>query len=364
MRQKKEFLITGAQNETDDVPEWFDDVLKSTVGYRTTLETWGKELSTELDRVDLFANMKSVEEPLMGLEEVDDYDLVVSDDTENDVICVATNRYNLIQNEEVVEQVVDVIERFNVGVVGFVRDYKEKVAIDLYPVHNTVLFESPDVEDSLAFGLEVRVGHDKTESIKARPVIRDRYDSTVLRGVTEWEKLKHVKPEDVDSKDITTRMYRMFAKSLFNLGYMAESYVNNVEKAYETKVDFSQEDFTLEEFYQEWLSQDFISDSIVEVAPRKAVDRAGITDDMVENLPEGETLNMWAIISGYTFALSHESSMTDGYNKDRFHQIASNALNNPEKVIENVREEVKEEEQEEVDIEEKAAVISGDLSDI
>lgn len=353
MRQKHEFQIVGVSNPISEKPSWFEDVLKATFTARTTLDAWGKNYSTKLREEDLCTT---------DGEEVENYSLVVSDDSAETEICVATNRYNLIQNEEIVDAVTDAIEDMNLDFVGFVRDYKEKVVMDLYPIHNLVMFDSPDVDgEVLSFGLEVRIGHDKTESVKVRPIMRESHDRSVVRGVGEWKKMKHVKPEDVDDKDISTRVYRMFSEATFSLGYMANTFVEDVRESCETYVDFSEEEFTVEEFYQEWLSQDYISNKIVDVAPRKAVQRAGVTKEMVENIPEGETLSMWAIISGYTYAVG-SSGMSDGYNRDRCYEVATKALNNPTRLIDDVRESYAEEEEEEVNVEKKAAVMASDMS--
>jgi hypothetical protein len=358
MRQKREFLITqGSKDAVVDRPDWFNRIMETNVGNKSSLEKWGEEFATELKLEDIYT-----EDEVKGYDRVDDYSLVVTDDDEEQVITPATNRYNLIQNSEVIEPLMEVINDFNIEVVGFVRDYKGRAVIDIYPTHHTLLFESPDAEEALAFGQEIRIGHDKTESVKSRPIVQDSYDRTTMRGLSDWSRLKHVKPEEVDSKDISTRLYQMFAKSFLRLGYMASTYIQEVEEAYFTEVDFSEEEFNPEEFYKVWLDEDFIPDKVKEVAPRKALVREGIYNEMVEEVPEDVTLNMWSIISGYTYAVGHESSTTDGYNKDRFHRKATDALSNPENTIHNVRDNYGEDEEDEVDIEEKAAQLSADMS--
>lgn len=360
MKKKTEFLITKASpGVVVDTPDWFEKEVSSNIGNETNLTKWGNKFATVLHLEELY--LKSNKN---SFTEVESYNLLVDD--EDTVICPVSTRYNLVQNSEVADEIVNVVEEFNVEIVGYVRDYKDKAVLDIYPVHNLVLFDNPDVEDSLAFGIEVRIGHDKTESVKARPIVRDSHQNTTLRGLTDWLRLKHVKPENVESKDISTRVYQMVAKSLFSLGYMADSYLENVEKSYRTEIDFSQEDFTIEEFYEIWLEDDYVPNKVKEVAPRKALVRADITNEMVENIPEGKTLNMWALISGYTYALGNSSSTSDGYNKDKQHETASKALRNPKDLINEVREEFekREEKEEEVDIEEKAAQITSDIDQI
>ena len=355
MRERNEFQIVGAKGRINNYPEWFGNVVDSDFTPSYPLKTWGDYFSTELREEELFVEKDD------GFEEVSSRVLIVSDDKDEDEICVASSRYNLIQNSEIVEALVDAIEEMNIEVVGFVRDYKSTAVIDVYPVHNTVMFESPQLEDTMSFGVEVRIGHDKTESVKARPILRDSYDRSTVRGVGEWKRLKHVKPEDVDDKDVQSRMFQMFSESIYELGYMASTFLRDVENACTHTVDFGEEDFNIEEFYSMWLNQDFISESIVDKAPRKAVSRAGLTEEIVERVPEGETLDMWSIISGFTYAVS-TSNMSDGYNRDRCHEIAAKAISNPGGLVEDIREEYQaEEEEEEVNVEEKAAILTEDL---
>ena len=359
MRNMSEFVINRARNEDIiDSPEWFQTMVGRSNSI--SLEKWSEKYSTEIRTEDLYTRNGD-----SSFEEVDDYTLVITDDEEEFPITTATDRYNLIQNSEVVSQLLQVIDYFNIGVVGFVRDYKSKAVIDIYPSHNLVLFDNPDVDEALSFGLEIRIGHDKTESVKARPILRDSYSQSTIRGLGDWLRLKHVKPEDVDSKDISTRMYKMFSEAFFELGYLSSSYLDSVRRACETEIDFSTESFTIEEFYDEWLYESYIPKKVRNVAPRKALVRAGIVDELVEEIPEDNKIDMWSIVSGYTYALSNVSNTTDGYTKDSMHNKASQALNHPEELIESVRKSYNMDspEEESEDIEGKAATIISDLED-
>lgn len=361
MKEKSEYIIVKAREEdVSDIPEWFYQSQGYLGGTKLSLENWAENYSTKIKTQPLYTKESESDD----MWELDDYILVLTDEVEEETITTATDRYNLIQNSEVVENLLDVIDYFNIGVVGYVRDYKAKIVLDIYPNHNRVLFESPDVQEALAFGIELRVGHDKKESVKVRPIIQDNHSDTTVRGMSEWTNLRHVKPEGVESKDISTRMTKMFSEAFFKLGYLSSSYMENVKEAYRTKVDFSQEEFNIEEFYSEWLNENYISNKVKEVAPRMALVRDGVLDDMVEELPEVREVSVWALISGYTYALSNASSMSDGYQKDMLHQKAASALRNPDNFVSRVREAYNEQEEEDINIEEKAATMASDLSSI
>lgn len=276
--------------------------------------------------------------------ESENYKMIVTEGS-NDEICVATDRYNLIQNEEVLKPVMQCIKNMNIDVVGQVRDYKSSLSVDIFPVNKQEHFERLDgLDGNFAIGLEYRLSHDKTSSIKVRPIITNYTTSrkTQLR-VGSWRKISHYKAEDKDTKEVYNGMYEMTSEALFEMGYLAKQFVSKVKKAYKVTIDLEEENTSLSEMYEAWLHED---------TPQKVVDSA------VETAMERESdvrvnknvYSMWSIVSGYTHALTNVSSMKDGNNKDRYYSKAKNALEFPEQIMNSILDEVENKEDNEEQI--------------
>ena len=260
--------------------------------------------------------------------------MVVTRDDHAEVTSVS-NRYNLVDNKQVVETLADVLDNFNLqdNVYGEGRNYQDKVAVDVFfDTHSSVF--SNDYDNSMEFGVSVRSANDKSLSVQIEPIV-SYPDGTVLRGIEEAKKkFKHTKAEDKDSVDMYDQMYEMFGEAIFNLGYLADSFIQNVKTADSFIVDFEQEEFTIEEFYEEWISNP--TDAIIEEAVHRAQVEAGlITDSGAPD--ENPSVTAYNLIYGFTYAVNHASSVTDGSTRDRWHKTAREGLSSPDMLLNEVR---------------------------
>jgi len=262
-------------------------------------------------------------------------------------ICPVSNRFNLVQNKAIIETLEHVIRDMNMTSFMFanVRDYSDKLVVDVWFDHNSVQFADPEMGHTYWTGMEIRAANNKTESIQSRGIVMNDKTGSIIRGVADWKKAKHMKSEDSSSEDMSDRMYKMFSETVFELGYYADSIVETIEEASSVVVDFSTENFTVEEFYQEWLGET-TSNTVVEGAANRAHTYS------ISNI---NGISMWALVMGYVSALNHDSAATDGYNYDRSHQTAQDALDEPETVLNEVREAVKADTEDEIDVIERAA---------
>jgi len=315
----------------------FDEVAEMVTAHKLVNVAYGEESDT-----DDFQMSDSVK-------------MVVTEDWEE--ICPVSNRFNLVQNKNIVTTLKNVVNDMNMTGFMFanVRDYRDKVVIDVWFDHNSVQFADPEMGHTYWTGMEVRAANNKTESIQARGIVLNDKTGSIIRGVTDWESAKHMKSEDAESEDMSDRMYKMFSKTIFELGYYADTIVNNIEGASSVVVDFYEKDYTLEEFYREWLD-DNTPDTVFDGAVNRAYKYSN---------SEQSGLSMWAVVMGYVSALNHDSSATDGYNNDRSHQKAREALQNPEKISNEVCTDLEDkQDDEEVDVVERAAETETEINQL
>lgn len=277
-------------------------------------------------------------------------------------VASVSNRYNLVDNKQVVETLADVLENFNLqdNVYGEGRNYQDKVAVDVFFDTHASVF-SNDFDNSMEFGVSVRSANDKSLSVQIEPIVKYP-DSTILRGIEDGkEKFKHTKAEDEDSVDMYDQMYGMFGQAIFNLGYLADSFIQSVKTADSFVIDFQQEDFNIEEFYREWISTP--TDAIVEEAVHRAQVEAGLITES-GSPDKNPTVTAYNLIYGFTYAVNHASSVTDGSTRDRWHKSARESLSSPDLMLSDVRNSYTAEEEEEDNIEdtaEKSAEIQAQL---
>lgn len=261
--------------------------------------------------------------------------MVVTREEEQEVTSVS-NRYNLVDNKQVVETLADVLDNFNLqdNVYGEGRNYQDKVAVDVFFDTHSSVFNN-DFDNSMEFGVSVRSANDKSLSVQIEPIVK-YVDGTVFRGIENGkDKFKHTKSEDEDSVDMYDQMYSMFGRSIFNLGYLADSFIQSVKTADSFVVKFGTEDFNMEEFYREWISNP--TDAIVEEAVHRAQVEAGLITE--SGSPQDEpSVTAYNLIYGFTYAVNHASSVTDGSTRDRWHKTAREALSSPELMLNSVRD--------------------------
>lgn len=361
-REHNAFQVVGVSDESQvERPEWYDIVVNDDLPVVNVRE-WGREHATVLDLCNISYGHG---DDTSQHELVDDRRMVITAD-EEEPISIVSDRYNLIQNQTVARALADVMDNFQVDGIGEVRDYKDKAVIDFYPVHGTTRFQNPDTEDHLAAGHEIRISHDRTSSVKVRPIVRDGFCRNTIRGIADWRRLSHFKSEK-DGEELIEQtyndLYEMIAAATFDLGYLSEMWLSDVRDALEVDVDFADKDYGVDEFYKEWLSGR-APDKVVQAAARRAYFREGVIDGMDEPRPEnGASLSVWAIVSGFTYAYTHESGVTDGTTKDWYNRQANDALTQPKVFASSVTEAVEredDEEADEVDVSQRAAELEAD----
>lgn len=277
--------------------------------------------------------------------ESENYNMIVTEEDQEE-ICVGTDRYNMIQNEEVLQPIIDCIDNMNINIVGQIRDYKSSLSMDIFPVNKQDAFKNLNsVNGNFAIGLEYRLSHDKTSSIKVRPIVvnYNNTKSTHMR-VGSWRKVRHYKPEDKESKNIYNSVYTMTSEVMFEMGYLAERFVEKIENSYSTLIDMGENETSLGEVYRAWLPED-TPEKVIQGSVTSAMDRE--SDSRVQK----NVYSMWSIVSGFTNALTNVSSMKDGNNKDRYYKKAKLALEFPERARNDVLEEIEDDDLDEEQLE-------------
>lgn len=348
-------------------PTWMTQFNPST---ETTVSEWAETITQHKIVNVAYGEGDDPEEFSMS----DSTNMVVTMETGEEVATVS-DRFNLVDNPRVISTVVDVLENLELddAVFGEGRDYKNKFVLDLFFDDQTVVRDAPDDTTSkMAYGMSVVAANDKSSSVRACPTLWDGHSETLIRGIgSGWTRVKHTKPEDVETKDIYDRMAYMFTETIIGLEDVADQFTEMTEKAESFAVDFSSEDFTPAEFYETWLGEEAggVPDKVINAAVEQSQIRG-------EVIPEGHDpvdeplLSVWALVSGFTYAYTYESGVSDGPTKTRYHDAARNALENPEEMmiqtrqqyIVNQQDDEEEEEQTlDMDLQEKTATTQEEL---
>lgn len=357
--------LFGASEEADldgqVLPAWMTEFNPST---QKTVSEWAESITQH--KVVNVAFGEGEDPAEFGLS--DSTHMVVTMGTGEEVATVS-DRFNLVDNPRVVSTVVDVLKNLELEdkTFGEGRDYKNKFVMDLFFDDQSVVRDSPDdTTEKMAYGSSIVAANDKSSSVRICPTIWDGHSETLIRGIgSGWERVKHVKPEDVESKDIYDKMAYMFTKTIMGLEDVADQFTEAQEKAESFVVDFSHEDFTPAEFYETWLDSN-VPQKVVEAAVKRSQIRAGLINKREDPVDE-PTLSVWALVSGFSYAYTHESSVSDGPTKTRYHKAARDAIQHPEvtmvdtrqKYIVNKREEEEGDDEmasfEDMDLQERAA---------
>lgn len=348
-------------------PTWMTQFNPST---ETTVSEWAETITQHKIVNVAYGEGDDPEEFSMS----DSTNMVVTMETGEEVATVS-DRFNLVDNPRVISTVVDVLENLELddAVFGEGRDYKNKFVLDLFFDDQTVVRDAPDDTTSkMAYGMSVVAANDKSSSVRACPTLWDGHSETLIRGIgSGWTRVKHTKPEDVETKDIYDRMAYMFTETIIGLEDVADQFTEMTEKAESFAVDFSSEDFTPAEFYETWLGEEAggVPDKVINAAVEQSQIRG-------EVIPEGHDpvdeplLSVWALVSGFTYAYTYESGVSDGPTKTRYHDAARNALENPEEMMIQTRQQYivnqqdDEEEEEQtlgMDLQEKTATTQEEL---
>lgn len=278
-------------------------------------------------------------------EDTSDFDLsnstrMVVTMNSGDEVATVSDRFNLVDNPRVVATAVDVIQNLDLEdvVFGEGRDYKNKFVVDLFFDDNDVVRESPDdTSAKMAYGVSISAANDKSSSVRVCPTIWDGHSETLIRGIGEgWKKVKHMKPENVESKDMYDQMAYMFTETLVSLEDVADKFTEQTEKAESFVVDFSLEDFNHSEFYETWLG-DTVPQKVIDASVKQSQVRAGLIDEGHDPI-DNPKISIWALVSGFTYSYTYESNISDGPQKRRYHQTARDALNTPEETVIQVRQ--------------------------
>jgi hypothetical protein len=291
--------------------------------------------------------------------------------SQGEEVSTVSDRFNLVDNPRVISTAVDVIENLDLdtAVFGEGRDYKNKFVVDLFFDDDSVVRDAPDDDVSkMAYGISIAAANDKSSSVRACPTIWDGHSETLIRGIGEgWSRVKHTKPEDVETKDIYDKMAYMFTEIIVGLEDVADEFTERTEKAESFVVDFGTEEFTPSEFYETWLGET-VPQKVVDASVERSQIRAGVIEEGDETLDDPK-MSMWSLVSGFTYSYTYESSISDGPTKRRYHEAAKDALENPENTmietrqqyIVNQQEDEEDDSQEEMDLQEKTATTQEEL---
>lgn len=291
--------------------------------------------------------------------------------SQGEEVATVSDRFNLVDNPRVISTAVDVIENLDLdtAVFGEGRDYKNKFVVDLFFDDDSVVRDAPDDDVSkMAYGISIAAANDKSSSVRACPTIWDGHSETLIRGIGEgWSRVKHTKPEDVETKDIYDKMAYMFTEIIVGLEDVADEFTERTEKAESFVVDFGTEEFTPAEFYETWLGE-AVPQKVVDASVERSQIRAGLIEEGDETLDDPK-MSMWSLVSGFTYSYTYESSISDGPTKRRYHEAAKDALENPENTmietrqqyIVNQQEDEEDDSQEEMDLQEKTATTQEEL---
>lgn len=340
-----------------DLPEWLFDINTSTV---ETLEAWSDDVTQHKIVNVAFGQGENTE----SFELSDDTKMVVTMDGEEVTTC--SERFNLVDNQRVIAVLVDVLEElgFDDDVFGRGRAYKNKFVVDMFiDDDDLIVWDQNGARASTVYGFTVIAANDTSSSVKICPTLWDANSDTLIRGVGDgWKKAKHVKPEDMESKDMYDDMEYMFRETVLGLDGVADELKETIEEASNYIIDFEDHGYDLETFYELWLPSS-TPQKIIDSAVKMSQVRAGVitkTDTPEEN-PE---IDMWSIVSGFTYGYTHKSKMSDGSRKKGFHDTAIEGLEDPEGTHMEVdreyfvNEQGDEEETEDLDNVQRAAITS------
>lgn len=309
-------------------------------------------------------------------EDTSDFDLsgstrMVVTMSQGEEVATVSDRFNLVDNPRVISTAVDVIENLDLGdaVFGEGRDYNNKFVVDLFFDDDSKVRDAPDDNVSkMAYGISIVAANDKSSSVRACPTLWDGHSETLIRGIGNgWSRVKHMKPEDVETKDMYDRMAYMFTEVIIGLEDVADEFTERTEKAESFVVDFDNEEFSPAEFYETWLGEN-IPQKVVEASVERSQIRAGLIDEGDETI-DNPTISMWSLVAGFTYSYTYESSVSDGPTKRRYHETAKEALEEPEETMINTRREYivnqqddeEEETDDEMDLQEKTAATQEEL---
>jgi hypothetical protein len=268
--------------------------------------------------------------------------MVVTEDSFDEVATVS-NRFNLVDNQRVVNVVMTVLEKLNLedSVWGEGRTYRDRFAVDLLFDREQLVTQSPTSDHGLhVYGVSLIAANDKSSSVRITPCVYDSGEDTFIRGIGDgWKSVRHTKPEDKETVDMYDDMEYLFTETIIDLEGIAEDFKEKVEHLTNYEIDFTTQPFSHEGFLRQWLPSN-ASETLIEGAVHRGQVRGGLisetadTDDIVDS----PTIDMWSIVSGLTYSYSHEANMSDGSPLKSLHDRCSDAINNPEQVFTNVAE--------------------------
>lgn len=369
VRTSKRSVFEGIESEdTVRASGWLQKKVNGEVQEENpSLTTWANEIATEHEIVS--GAFGQPDEDIAEFDRSSKFQVVVDKNDPEKFHSPVSPRFNLIDNQEVVDVVEDVMEDFNLNdsVYGVARDYSKLTVLDLYFDHENTEFDYDKnaVTEKMRFGVEIRSAHDASGSLKVRPIVRKEYGKSTIRH-HNWKTMRHVNAEFAEEdQDKRHRMYKLIAESVFELGYQAEDLVEKVEVADMVEMDFRDVDFTVADFYETWLP-DNTPDSLINSASSRAVKRS---DEMSSRSDEPtEFMSAWTLVSGATYAVAHGSNMSDGNQKDRFYKKITKALGRPQLFVDSVssktEERLEEEQNNEATPFEKASVIQTELGEL
>lgn len=258
---------------------------------------------------------------------------------EGEEVTTVSDRFNLVDNPRVLAVAVDVLQNLDLSdkVFGEGRDYRSKFFVDLFFNDSDMITTAPDSTTSkMAYGISIAAANDKSSSIRVCPSVWDGESKTLIRGISDgWKRLKHTKEEDVQSKDMYDKIAYNITRTVVSLPDVAEEFLEQTEKAESFPVYFESEDFNIEEFYKTWLG-DQVPQKVIDTAVHRSQIREGLITEGSDPF-DNPSLSMWSLVSGFTYAYTHASSVSDGPTKKGYHDTARDALQNPEETLIQVR---------------------------
>lgn len=324
--------IKTAEADETRIPWW------APVGQNfRSLKSWNEEKVRNHRLVDI-AYGDAEREDLSEFTLSDKRKMVVTADTFEEVATVS-QRFNLVDNQRVVNVLMTVLEKENLDDVvwGEGRTYRDQFVVDLLFSTDELVAGSPTSDSEVhAYGISLKAANDKSSSVRITPCVYDSEQNSFIRGIGGgWKSVRHTKPEDEETVDMYDDMEYMFTETLLDLEGIAEEFKEKVARLANYEIDFDTQPFTHEGFFRQWLPSN-ASDKLIKAAVHRGQVRAGLISESTNETLEHPTIDMWSLVSGLTYAYSHEANMSDSSGLKSLHDRCSDALDDPEDVFTSV----------------------------
>jgi len=206
---------------------------------------------------------------------------------------------------------------FSEVVFGEIRQYRAGGE-----VHMDVMFDGLEVSlpgrnsDPITMGVTSGYDFFGGHAVYVEGFAQDGICSNTMRSLTDKEILKHVG----DVKDFRAWWERILAQ----VELVADDLFEFIQDAQEIDLDFTDLPFGVAAFYE------------LLGFPSYLAERAA--EDAEANAPDPFVIDMWALHSGATYALTHFFRGKEGASLDEYVRVANDIIFNPEGMVERVQQ--------------------------